>query len=92
MTELDNNIITNQLEKDDHKRMKSWAEEIRDKDGILISGRRDTYKYYATGEIDEIVLKRYDKTGSLVKDTKVKHFRDGRKVECTQCMKQSSSS
>ncbi len=90
MTDLDNNIITNQLEKDDQKRMKIWSEEIRDKDGILISGRRDAYKYYRTGEIDEIVMKRYDKSGSLEKDTKVKHFRDGRKVVCTECMKQPS--
>jgi hypothetical protein len=71
---IDNeNIVTSTVEKDDRQRIKTWTEETRDDDGILISRRIDTYSYYPTGEVDRIVLRKFDGENNLVDEKVVKH-------------------
>lgn len=64
--------------KDAKGRMKTWTEETRDCDNILLSKRVDEYKYFSeTGDIDMITQKVYDGDGLLLSEKEVKHFNDG---------------
>jgi hypothetical protein len=36
------------------------------------------YVYYPTGEIDLIILKKFDALGTLVEEKKIKHYLDGK--------------
>lgn len=64
--------------KDKEGRVKTWTEETRDADNILLSKRVDEYKYFSeTGVIDTINQKVYDGEGTLRSEKKVRHFEDG---------------
>lgn len=64
--------------KDKEGRVKTWTEETRDADNILLSKRVDEYKYFSeTGVIDTINQKVYDGEGTLHSEKKVRHFEDG---------------
>ncbi|MEA3435424.1 MAG: hypothetical protein U9R43_03090 [Thermodesulfobacteriota bacterium] len=66
--------------KDKEGRMKTWTEETRDIDDILVSKRTDEYKYFSeTGNVDTINQKVYDGEGSLRSEKNVRHFEDGTK-------------
>lgn len=52
-------------EKDSKGRVTKWTEERRDIDGKLISKRVDGYTYCLNGDVAEISLKWYGKTGKL---------------------------
>ena len=68
--------------KDKEGRMKTWTEEIRDADNILLSKRVDEYAYFAiTGAIDTIKQKVFDGEGSLRSEKEVQHFEDGKQPE-----------
>lgn len=60
-----NGTITTFVEKDKAGKVTKWTEEKRDIDGILVSKRVDDYTYCLNGDVDEISLKWYDKTGKL---------------------------
>lgn len=70
---------TIKIVKDVQGRMKTWTEETRDSDNILLSKRVDEYKYFTKGAIDTINQKVYDGEGSLLSEKEVKHFEDGTK-------------
>ena len=76
---VEETISTISIIKDKDGRMKTWTEEIRDSDNILLSKRVDEYKYFAKGAIDTINQKVYDGEGSLLSEKEVKHFEDGTK-------------
>ena len=65
--------------KDGLGRMKTWTEETRDSDNILLSKRVDEYEYYKNGDINTILQKVHDGEGGLLSEKKVKHFEDGTK-------------
>ena len=66
--------------KDGNGRLKTWTEETRDSDNILLSKRVDEYKYFLqTGAVDTVNQKVYDGEGSLLSERTVKHFEDGTK-------------
>ena len=68
--------------KDKEGRIKTWTEEIRDTDNILLSKRVDEYAYFLkTGSIDTINQKVYDGEGSLRSEKTVKHFEDYKQPE-----------
>jgi len=67
-----------QVEQDEQKRTKRFAEETKDTEGDLISKRVDDYAYYPSGCVDTIELKVYDNRGSLISKKTIKHFEDGR--------------
>jgi len=65
--------------KDQNARMKTWTEETRDSDNILLSKRVDEYRYFSeTGDIDMITQEVYDGDGLLLSEKEVKHFEDGK--------------
>jgi len=65
--------------KDKEGRVKTWTEETRDPDNILLSKRVDGYAYFLkTGSIDTVNQKVYDGEGSLRSEKTVKHFEDGK--------------
>jgi len=65
--------------KDKEGRVKTWTEETRDFDNILLSKRIDDYKYFTdTGDIDTIVQKIYDGDALLLSEKEIKHFEDGK--------------
>ena len=65
--------------KDKDGRLKTWTEETRDIDNILLSKRIDEYIYFSpSGDIDTITQKVYDGEGSLLSEKEVKHFEDGK--------------
>ena len=59
--------------KDKDGRVKTWTEETRDSDGILLSKRVDEYKYFVNGDIDIITLKSYDGDDLLLSSKEVEH-------------------
>ena len=63
--------------KDKEGRVKTWTEETRDSDNILLSKRVDEYEYYKKGDINTITQKVHDGEGSLRSEKEVKHFKDG---------------
>ena len=66
--------------KDKEGRVKTWTEETRDIDDILVSKRTDEYKYFSeTGNVDTINQKVFDGEGSLRSEKTVRHFEDGTK-------------
>ena len=65
--------------KDKEDRVKSWTEETRDIDGILLSKRVDEYSFFKTGVVDTITQKVYDGEGTLRSEKTVRHFEDGTK-------------
>jgi len=53
--------------------------ELRDKDtGKLISKRVEITSYYDTGEINLFIQRWFNAKGELLRERKIKHFRDGR--------------
>jgi len=73
--------------KDKEGRMKTWTEETRDADNILVSKRVDEYTYFdKSGDVDIIVQKVYDGDELLLSEQQIKHFEDGKQpeVELTQ--------
>ena len=80
----DEGSVTSHTEKDGLGRMKTWTEEQRDLDGVLVGRRIDAYAYYVTGEVDTIVQSVYDGAEVLVSRKTVKHFLDGRQPEVTK--------
>ena len=65
--------------KDKDGNMKTWTEETRDIDGILISKRVDEYSYYTkTGDINTINQKVYDGEDSLLSEKDIIHYEDTR--------------
>ena len=67
--------------KDKEGRMKTWTEETRDADNILLSKRVDEYVYYENGDIDTITQKVHDGEGGLLSEKKIKHFENGKQPE-----------
>ncbi len=64
--------------KDKEGRVKTWTEETRDSDGILLSKRVDEYSYYSkTGDVDTINQTVHDGEGTLLSEKEVKHSKDG---------------
>ena len=64
--------------KDKEGRVKTWTEETRDSDGILLSKRVDEYEYFSkTGDVNTINQKVFDGEGSLLSEKEVKHSEDG---------------
>ena len=63
--------------KDKEGRVKTWTEETRDSDNILLSKRVDEYEYYKNGDINTIIQKIHDGEGALRSEKEVKHFEDG---------------
>ena len=64
---------------DKEGRVKTWTEETRDADNILLSKRVDEYAYFAkTGAIDTIKQQVFDGEESLRSEKTVKHFEDGK--------------
>jgi len=57
--------------------MKTYTEETRDTDNILVSKRVDEYTYFKTGVIDTINQKVYDGEGGLRSEKDIQHFEDG---------------
>lgn len=52
---------------------------LRDKDtGELLKKRVEVTSYYDTGEVNVIGQRWFDGEGNLLKERKIKHFRDGR--------------
>ena len=71
--------------KDKEGRVKTWTEETRDSDGILLSKRVDEYSYYhKTGDVDTINQKVYDGEATLWSEKEVKHFCDWRAAGCNK--------
>jgi len=70
--------------KDKDGRVKTWTEETRDSDGILLSKRTDKYKYYENGDIDTVNLKVFDGDNLLLSDKDVKHKQE-EDVESEYC-------
>ena len=66
--------------KDKDGRVKTWTEETRDSDNILLSKRTDEYLYYDNGSINTIVQKIYDGEGSVLSEKTVQHFEDKQPV------------
>lgn len=79
----DKGTVTSLVINDKEGRMKTWTEENRDIDGVLISKRVDDYTYYETGEIDTTTQQNYDSQGDLTSEIKIKHFKDGKRPEVT---------
>ena len=52
--------------------------------GELISRRVEVTSYYDTGEINVIVKRWFDKDGNLLRERKIKYFRDGRRPVVTE--------
>lgn len=63
--------------KDKEGRMKTWTEETRDSDGIILSKRVDNYSYFNNGDIDTIDLKVYDGDNLLLSNKDVRHKQVG---------------
>lgn len=64
---------------DEERRMKTWTEEIRDTDNVLLSKRVDEYTYFdKSGDIHKILQKIYDGDGLLLSEQQIKHFEDGK--------------
>ena len=64
--------------KDEEGRVKTWTEETRDADNILLAKRIDDYKYFAEiGDIDTIIQKVYDGEATLLSKIEIKHSQDG---------------
>ena len=64
--------------KDKDGRVKTWTEETRDSDGILLSKRVEEYSYYSkAGNVDTINQKVYDREGTVLSEKEVKHSEDG---------------
>lgn len=63
--------------KDAWGRMKTWTEEKKNLDGVVVSKRVDKYTYYLTGEVNTITLERYNSKNVLISKKKLKHYRDG---------------
>ena len=64
--------------KDKDGRVKTWTEETRDSDGILLSKRVDGYSYYSkTGDVDVINQTVHDGEGTLLSEKEVKHSETG---------------
>ena len=59
--------------KDKDGNMKTWTEETRDSDNILLSKRVDEYIYFIKGDINSINQKVYDGEGSLLSENDVIH-------------------
>jgi len=65
--------------KDKEGRVKTWTEETRDSDNILLSKRVDEYVYFLkTGNIDAIKQQVYDGDALLLSDKVVKHSDTGK--------------
>jgi hypothetical protein len=64
--------------KDAQDRMSVWTEVRRDINDNLLSKRKNSYTYYSTDSVNEIIQERYEGTElTLVSKQKVKHYRDG---------------
>ena len=62
--------------KDKDGNMKTWTEETRDSDNILLSKRVDEYIYFIKGDINSINQKVYDGEGGLLSEKDVMHDED----------------
>lgn len=71
--------------RDKDRRVKTWMEETRDPDGVLVSKRVDEYGYVGD-VIDTIKQQVFDGEGTLRSEKTLKHFSDGRQpvVEKTE--------
>ena len=65
--------------KDKDGNMKTWTEETKDSDNILVSKRVENYSYFENGNVDTINQKGYDGEGTLLSEKETKHFVDGTK-------------
>lgn len=71
--------VTVSVVKDAQGRVDIWTEErkdVKDVEGVVISKRVDTYSYYPSGEVNEIIQEKY-KGKELILKQKVKHYKDG---------------
>jgi len=65
------------IEKDKDGRITKWTEICCGEDAKQTRKREDTYTYYETGEVKDIIQKVYDSKDAVTSDMTVKHWVDG---------------
>ena len=77
---VDTPIITRRVD----GQVETYVEVERDMEtDVRIGGRRLTYTYYPTGEVDTIVISQRDAADKEKSKRTIKHFKDGRQPEVT---------
>ena len=70
---VDEFVLSVTTVKDKNGNLKTWTEETRDIDEVLISKRVDDYSYFQNGPVDTIRLRVFDGENALISDKTVKH-------------------
>jgi hypothetical protein len=81
-TGKDEGTTTVSVVKDVKGQVKTWTEEKKNLDGVVIGKRVDKYTYYSTDNVNEIVQERYEGK-VLTSKKKIKHYRDGTQPDVT---------